>query len=116
MSLMSDMRFILIGIGLTFAGFIVLGIFGEDYQAATFQANEFGTCYEYFEDAPPKEINCSFQIFDQVIFFALVIGLLSAGVIALVKGVRGNWDNQVKPEDMVGPGYTQNEDSEDKKD
>jgi len=22
----------------------------------------------------------------------------------LIKGVRGKWDNDVKPEDMVGPG------------
>jgi hypothetical protein len=24
-------------------------------------------------------------------------------VISLIKGVRGNWDNKVKPEDMAGP-------------
>ena len=62
---MSDMRFTLIGIALIFVGFIILGVFGDDYQAASFQANEFGTCYEYSDDAPPVEINCSFQIFDQ---------------------------------------------------
>ena len=107
---MSDMRFIIIGIGLTFAGFLVLGIFGENYQAATLESDEFGTCYEYFEDKPPAEINCSFKILDQTVFFSVVIALIGAGIISLVKGAKGDWDNKVNPEDMVGPG-TQNEDS-----
>jgi hypothetical protein len=53
---------------------------------------------------------------DQTVFFALVIGLLAAGAIALVKGARGDWDSKVKPEDIVGPGNSQNEDSEGKQD
>ena len=109
---MSDMRFIIIGIGLIFAGFLVLGGFGNNYQAATLESNEFGTCYEYFDDKPPMEINCSFKIFDQTLFFALIIGFIGAGIISLVKGVRGNWDNKVNPADIVGPGGTQNEDSD----
>ena len=108
---MSDMRFIIIGIALVFAGFLILGAFGHDYQAATFESNEFGTCYEYSDDAPPVEINCSFKIFDQTVFFGLVLGFIIAGVISLVKGVKGNWDNKVKPEDMVGPGNDQNDNS-----
>lgn len=108
---MSDMRFIIIGIGLIFVGFIILGVFGHNYQAATFESNEFGICYEYSEDNPPVEINCSYKIFDQTLFFALVIGFIGAGIIALVKGVKGDWDNRVNPEDMTGPGRRENEDS-----
>ena len=107
------MRFIIIGIGLIFAGFLILGGFGNNYQAATLESSEFGTCYEYSDDAPPVEINCSFKIFDQTIFFALVSGFIGAGIISLIKGVRGDWDNKVKPEDIVGPGNNQNENSED---
>ena len=110
---MSDMRFIIIGIVLVFVGFVVLGGFGQDYQAATFESNEFGTCYKYSDDVPPEEINCSFKIFDQVLFFGIVIGFLSAGVIALIKGAKGNWDNKVDPKDMVGPNGNQNENSDD---
>ncbi len=110
---MSDMRFILIGVALIFVGFIILGVFGEGYQAATFEENEFGTCYEYSEDSPPVEINCSYKIFDQTIFFGLVIAFIAAGIISLIKGVRGDWDNRVKPEDVVGPGNNQNENSDD---
>ena len=110
---MSDMRFTIIGVALVFVGFIVLGVFGHEYQAATLESNEFGTCYEYHDDREPVEINCSFKIFDQTLFFAVVIGFIGAGIIALVKGAKGDWDNKVKPEDMVGPGRKQNENSDD---
>ncbi len=108
---MSDIRFIIIGVVLVFVGFVILGTFGNNYQAATLESNEFGTCYEYSENKPPVEISCSFKIFDQTLFFALVMGFVGAGVIALIKGVKGDWDNKVKPEDMVGPGGKQNDDS-----
>lgn len=111
---MSDMRFIIIGIGLVFVGFIILGGFGQNYQAATLESDQFGTCYEYSENSPPVEINCSFKIFDQTVFFGLVIGIIGIGIISLIKGTRGDWDNRVKPEDMVGPGNNQNSDESDK--
>ncbi len=109
---MSDMRFTIIGIGLIFVGFIILSGFGQSYQAATLESNEFGTCYEYSKDLPPVEINCSFKIFDQILFFGLVIGFIGSGIIALIKGVRGDWDNKVNPKDMVGP--SRNQDDSDK--
>ena len=109
---MSDMRFIMIGVALIFVGFIILVVFGHNYQAATLESNEFGTCYQYSVDKAPIEIDCSFKIIDQTLFFALIIGFTGAGIIALMKGVKGNWDNKVKPEDMVGPGKRDNEDSD----
>jgi hypothetical protein len=100
----------MIGIVLIFAGFIILGVFGENYQAATLESNEFGTCYEYSEKEAPIEINCSFKILDQTVFFVLVIGFIGAGIIALIKGSRGDWDSKVKSEDIVGPSNKQNDD------
>ena len=107
---MSDMRFIITGIVLVFIGFVLLGIFGDNFQASTIEADQFGTCYEYFEDKPPIEINCSFKTFDQSIFFILVLAFIIAGIIALIKGMRGDWDNKVKPEDVVGPGNNDKQD------
>jgi len=107
------MRFTIIGIALIFVGFIILIVFGHNYQAATLESNEFGTCYEYSNDKEPVEIDCSLKILDQALFFALIIGFVGAGIIALVKGAKGNWDNKVKTEDMVGPGRRENESSED---
>jgi len=110
---MSDIRFIIIGVVLVFVGFVILGTFGHNYQAATLESNEFDTCYGYSENNPPVEISCSLKIFDQTLFFVLVIGFVGAGVVALVKGVKGDWDNKVKPEDRVGPGGKQNDDYKD---
>ena len=87
-----------------FFGFIVLGIFGDNYQASSIETNEFGNCFEYSEDREPIPVDCDSKVMDQSIFFGIVIALIIAGIIALVKGVRGDWDNKVKPEDMVGPG------------
>jgi len=104
------MRFTIIGVALIFVGFIILGGFGDNFQAATFESNEFGTCYEYSDDAPPVETNCSNKIFDQTGFFGLVLAFIGGGIISLIKGAKGDWDNKVKPEDIVGPGNNQNSD------
>jgi len=106
------MRFTMIGIALIFVGFIILGVFGQDYQAATLESNEFETCYEYSDEKAPVEIDCSSKIFNQTLFFALIIGFIGAGIISLVKGVKGDWDNKVKPEDMVGPDRRETDDSD----
>ncbi len=94
----------MIGIGLIFAGFIILGIFGEAYFDATIQAEEFDDCYEYFDDRPPIPIECDAHLQGKIMFFALVIVLIGTGIFALIKGVKGKWDQDVRPEDMVGPG------------
>ena len=129
---MSDMRFILMGVALIFAGFVVLGVLGGQYSGAFVESSEFGTCYEYAsegtyvqaprEDAlwppweevrteiPPQEVDCADKIRNEVLFLSLVIGIIGAGVIALVKGTRGDWDSRVRPEDMVGPGRRENPD------
>ena len=43
---MSDTRFIILGVGLIFAGIIVLTVFGAHVDEITLQ-EEFGECYEY---------------------------------------------------------------------
>ena len=105
---MSDMRYIIIGIVFIFSGFLILGIFGHDYQIANIEANEFGKCYEYYDDKEPIAISCSSKIFNQTLFFIIVIVLITVGIISLIKGVKGRWDNDVKSEDMVGPGGDKN--------
>ena len=100
---MSDIRFIMIGAALIFSGFLILGIFGENYQSSNIETSEFENCFKYSGDNEPIAIDCSEKIFSQNIFFALVVTLIVIGIIALIEGVRGDWDSKVKPEDMVGP-------------
>ena len=93
----------MLGIGLIFAGFIILGVFGTEYFDATIQAQEFETCFDYFDDSPPVEVSCDAKLQNKVMFLGLVLTLVGAGIASLVKGARGKWDQDVKPEDMVGP-------------
>ena len=114
---MSDTRFTLLGIGLIFAGFIVLGIFGTQYFDATVEAGEFEECFNYFEDRPPVPVGCDEKLQAKTTFFGLVIALIGAGIGLLIKGVKGKWDQDVKPEDMVGPsGPSGSSSNSDKKD
>jgi len=99
----SDTRFTMLGIGLIFAGFIILGIFGSAYFDASIEAEEFETCFEYFDDSPPVEVACDAKLQNKVMFLGLVMTLVGAGIVALLKGIKGKWDQDVKPEDMVGP-------------
>ncbi len=100
---MSDTRFTMLGIGLIFAGFIILGVFGTAYFDATIEAQEFETCFDYFDDSPPVEVSCDAKLLNKVMFLVLVLALVGAGIASLVKGIKGKWDQDVKPADMVGP-------------
>jgi hypothetical protein len=103
----------MVGVGLVFSGFLILGIFGENYQSANIETSEFENCFKYSEDNEPISIDCSEKMFSQNIFFVLVIGLIALGIIALIKGIRGDWDSKVKPEDMVGPSKDNSNDGKD---
>ena len=98
---MSDTRFIILGVGLIFTGIIILTVFGDQIDEITLQ-EEFRECYEYHADAPPTEIDCDIIFQNKMIIFAIVALLIICGIASLVKGIRGRWDQDVKPEDMVG--------------
>ena len=99
----SDTRFIILGIGLIFAGIIFLSVFGNQSAEITLQ-EEFSKCFEYHDDSPPTEIDCDTASENKMIMFAITALLIVCGIISLVKGMKGTWDQNVKPEDMVVPG------------
>lgn len=99
---MSDTRFIMLGIVFVFTGFLVLGIFGRPFLEFTVQVNEFGNCVNYTETGSVST-DCGIIMQDKMIFFGIVMGLISSGIVALVKGYRGKWDQDVKNDEMVGP-------------
>lgn len=86
-----------------FFSFIILGVFGGNFQTSNIEINEFENCFEYSENNEPTPIDCSEKLRNQSIFFGTIIILIIGGVVALLKGIKGDWDNRVKPEDMVGP-------------
>ena len=99
---MSDTRFIILGVGLIFAGIIILSVFGAQFDEITMQ-EEFHVCYEYHADTPPTEIDCNIASQNKIVTFAIVVLLIMCGIASLIKGIKGRWDQDVKPEDMVGP-------------
>ena len=100
---MSDTRFIIIGIGLIFSGIIFLSVFGSQSTEISLQEG-FSKCFEYHDDSPPTEIDCNVAAENKMIIFAITSLLIGCGIVSLVKGMKGGWDQNVKPEDMVGPG------------
>ena len=99
----SDTRFIILGIGLVFSGIIFLSVFGSQSAEISLQEG-FSECFEYHDDSPPTEIDCDAAAKNKMVIFALTILLIVCGIASLVKGTKGRWDQDVKPEDMVGPG------------
>ncbi|MDA0756428.1 MAG: hypothetical protein O3C04_03435 [Crenarchaeota archaeon] len=113
---MSDIRFVMIGVVVLTVGFIVMAVFGTHYQDITIQTNEFSECYDYTDKNIEVKIDCEEQLQNRNLMFIGVIGILAAGGIFLLKGIRGTWDNDVKPEEMLGPGGDKKTSNEDKKD
>ena len=99
----SDTRFIILGIGLIFSGIIFLSVFGSQSYEIALQEG-FSKCFEYHDDSPPTEIDCDVASENKMITFAITTLLIVCGIVSLVKGIKGKWDQDVKPEDMVGPG------------
>ena len=108
---MSDIRFVMIGVVVLSVGFIVMAVFGSQYQDITVQTKEFSECYEYTDENVAVKVDCDEQLQSRNLIFVAVIGILVAGGILLVKGIRGTWDNDVKPEEMLGPGGDKKDDS-----
>ena len=105
---MSDTRFVIVGIVLLFAGFAIFGALAGEYRTTSIEMTQFENCFEYSNEKEPSPISCSYKLFDQLVFFITVGILIILGMILLIKGIKGRWDNNVKPEDMVGPGSNQN--------
>ena len=99
----SDTRFIILGVGLIFSGIIFLSVFGSQSAEITLQ-EEFSKCFEYHDDSSPTEIDCDTASQNKMIIFAITTLLIVCGIVSFIKGIKGRWDQDVKPEDMVGPG------------
>jgi len=99
----SDTRLIILGSVLAFSGFFIGGVAGAQYRQYAVQADQFGVCFDYTTDGHTIKVKCDEKIQDQLIFLSISVGLIGGGVIVLVKGIRGKWDQNVKSDEMLGP-------------
>ena len=99
---MSDIRLIMLGSAVIFAGFVLGGITNSQYSQFTLQAGQFGECYDYSSCVAVK-VNCDQKEQDKILFLALSLGLIVGGAVIIVKGFRGKWDQNVKSDEMLGP-------------
>ena len=100
---MSDTRLVILGTALAFAGFLLGGITGSQYQQYVIQAGQFDVCYNYTPDGNSIKVKCDEKMQDVFFTLAASLGLIGGGVFVLVKGIRGKWDQNVKSDEMVGP-------------
>jgi hypothetical protein len=99
----SDTRLIILGSVLAFAGFLLGGITGAQYQQYVIQSDQFDICYDYTPDGNAIKVKCDEKMQDVFFTLASSLGLIGGGVFVLVKGIRGKWDQNVKSDEMVGP-------------
>ncbi len=99
---MSDIRLVMIGAVIIFAGFVVGGIKGSYYSQFVVQSNQFDECFDYSTGNEVK-VKCSDVTQDSYMYLAMSLGLIGIGGFVLYKGIRGKWDQNVKSDEMVGP-------------
>ena len=96
---MSDIRFIIIGIILIFSSIMLLEIFGYDYQTANIENREFSDCHRYSNSKETVLVSCDNMSFEIILFFTIVLTLIFLRIASLIKGIKGNRDSKVNPEE-----------------
>lgn len=99
---MSDIRLIMAGSLMIFAGFYVVGIGASEYSQISMQSSEFDDCYDY-STGTAMHVNCSKAEQGALLYLALAFSLLGGGSYVMFKGIRGRWDQNVKSDEMLGP-------------
>ncbi|NHI03710.1 hypothetical protein DYY67_0780 [Candidatus Nitrosotalea sp. TS] len=99
---MSDIRLILIGSLIIFAGFYIAGMAGSQYNQISIQKNQFDDCYDY-SSGTAIHVNCVQQEQDALLHLGLALCIIGGGVYLIFKGIKGRWDQNVKSDEMVGP-------------
>ncbi|MFZ0183644.1 MAG: hypothetical protein WBV92_04915 [Nitrosotalea sp.] len=99
---MSDIRLILCGAAIIFAGFMLGAFANSTYAQFAVQQQTFDECYDY-STGVAVHVKCSEKTQDYLLYLALSIGLLGSGGVVIYKGIRGKWDNSVRDDEMVGP-------------
>ncbi len=99
---MSDIRLVMIGAVVIFAGFVVASIGNADYAQYAVQQQNFDDCYDY-SSGVAIHVKCSDKNYDHVLYLLLSFTILGIGGFVMYKGIRGKWDHDVKDSEMLGP-------------
>ena len=99
---MSDIRLILVGAVIMFAGFVVGGITNSNYAQFGIQQEYFDECYDY-SSGVAVHVKCVEKSQDHMLYLGLSFALLGIGGVVIYKGIRGKWDHDVKDSEMLGP-------------
>jgi hypothetical protein len=99
---MSDIRLVMIGAVVLFAGFMVGGIANSGYSQYAVQQQNFDDCFDY-STGVAVHVKCSDKSYDHMLYLVLSLALLGIGGVVIYKGIRGKWDHDVKDNEMVGP-------------
>lgn len=99
---MSDVRLIMVGSLIVFAGFYVASMAGSEYSETLMQKTQFDDCYDYSSGAA-VQVSCVAAEHDALLHLALALGLFGGGGYVIFRGIRGSWDQNVKNDEMLGP-------------
>ena len=99
---MSDIRLIMIGAVIIFAGFMIGGMANSTYSQFAVQRQNFDECYDY-SSGVAIHVKCAEKSLDHLLYLGLSLGLLGTGGVVIFKGIRGKWDHDVKDNEMLGP-------------
>ncbi|MDE2590254.1 MAG: hypothetical protein KGL95_11410 [Patescibacteria group bacterium] len=99
---MSDIRLVMIGSVIIFAGFYVASMGGSQYQQMAMQASQFDDCYDYSTGAA-IHVSCTQVEHDALLYLALALSLMGGGGYIIFRGIKGRWDQNVKSDEMLGP-------------
>lgn len=99
---MSDIRLIMIGAAIIFAGFMLGDMANSNYAQFSVQQQNFDECYDY-SSGIAIHVKCSEKSQDYLLYLMLCIGVLCVGGVIIFKGIRGKWDHDVKDNELMGP-------------
>ena len=101
---MGDIRLIMIGAMIVFAGFYVASMAGSEYSEISIQATQFDDCYDY-SSGSAVHVSCIQVEHDALLYLVLALSLFGVGGYVIFRGIKGRWDQNVKNDEMLGPKY-----------
>lgn len=100
---MSDIRLIMIGSVIVFAGlFYGGGMKASEYMDFTIQQQNFDECFDY-STGHVVSVKCGQKEQEKYSYLILSLAITGIGIFIMIKGLRGNWDQNVKNDEMMGP-------------